>query len=262
MFERYTEKARRVIFFARFEASQFGSPLIETEHLLLGLLREDKALTYRLLRSSSALESIPKQVEAHTVIREMISTSADLPLSEESKRVLTYSYDEAARLGHKHIGTEHLLLGLLRDESSFAAVILKERGLALERAREELAHATMGSDMEAKTISFPDDPVWRLIHAGVKIARPETCIIDPDVQVAAGTIIEPFAQLLGRTVVGAGCRVRSFSDPSKLRPRRFHHRRRRTHRSIHPLAPGQRSRRKRPRRQLRRAEKNPPRQRR
>ena len=64
MFERYTEKARRVIFFARYEASQFGSPYIETEHLLLGLLREDKALTNRFLRSHASVESIRKQIEA------------------------------------------------------------------------------------------------------------------------------------------------------------------------------------------------------
>ncbi len=63
MFERYTEKARRVIFFARYEASQFGSPYIETEHLLLGLLREDKALTNRFLRSHASVESIRKQIE-------------------------------------------------------------------------------------------------------------------------------------------------------------------------------------------------------
>ena len=75
MFERYTEKARRVIFFARYEASQFGSPYIETEHLLLGLLREDKALTNRFLRSHASVESIRKQIEAHTTIREKVSTS-------------------------------------------------------------------------------------------------------------------------------------------------------------------------------------------
>ena len=68
MFERYTEKARRVIFFARYEASQFGSPYIETEHLLLGLLREDKALANRFLRSHAAVESIRKQIEGHTTV--------------------------------------------------------------------------------------------------------------------------------------------------------------------------------------------------
>jgi ATP-dependent Clp protease ATP-binding subunit ClpC len=142
MFERYTEKARRVIFFARYEASQFGSPYIETEHLLLGLLREDKALTNRFLRSHASVESIRKQIEGHTTIREKVSTSVDLPLSNECKRVLAYAAEEAERLSHKHIGTEHLLLGLLREEKCFAAEILHERGLKLIAIREELARAT------------------------------------------------------------------------------------------------------------------------
>ncbi|HYE23905.1 MAG TPA: ATP-dependent Clp protease ATP-binding subunit [Clostridia bacterium] len=142
MFERYTEKARRVIFFARYEASQFGSPYIETEHLLLGLLREDKALTNRFLRQHSSVESIRKQIEGHTTIREKVSTSVDLPLSNECKRVLAYAAEEAERLSHKHIGTEHLLLGLLREEKCFAAEILHERGLRLASIRDELARTT------------------------------------------------------------------------------------------------------------------------
>jgi ATP-dependent Clp protease ATP-binding subunit ClpC len=142
MFERYTEKARRVIFFARYEASQFGSPYIETEHLLLGLLREDKALTNRFLRSHASVESIRKQIEGHTTIREKVSTSVDLPLSNECKRVLAYAAEEAERLSHKHIGTEHLLLGLLREEKCFAAEILHERGLRLSAIREELSRTT------------------------------------------------------------------------------------------------------------------------
>ena len=142
MFERYTEKARRVIFFARYEASQFGSPYIETEHLLLGLLREDKALTNRFLRQHSSVDSIRKQIEGHTTIREKVSTSVDLPLSNECKRVLAYAAEEAERLSHKHIGTEHLLLGLLREEKCFAAEILHERGLRLSTIREELARTS------------------------------------------------------------------------------------------------------------------------
>ncbi len=142
MFERYTEKARRVIFFARYEASQFGSPYIETEHLLLGLLREDKALTFRFLRSHASVESIRKQIEGHITIREKVSTSVDLPLSNECKRVLAYAAEEAERLSHKHVGTEHLLLGLLREEKCFAAEILHERGLHLSTVREELARTS------------------------------------------------------------------------------------------------------------------------
>lgn len=143
MFERYTEKARRVIFFGRYEASQFGQQFIETEHLLLGLLREDKALTNRFLRSHSTVESIRRQIEKETVIGEKVSTSVDLPLSNESKRVLTYAAEEAERLGHKHIGTEHLMLGILREEGCFACRMLTQRGIEIETARAELARAPM-----------------------------------------------------------------------------------------------------------------------
>ena len=138
MFERYTEKARRAIFFARYEASQFGSPYIETEHLLLGLLREDKALVNRFLRSHAAVESIRKQIENHTTIREKVSTSVDLPVSHECKRVLAYAAEESERMNHKHIGTPHLLVGLLRVEKSFAAQLLGEQGLTLDSVREQV----------------------------------------------------------------------------------------------------------------------------
>ncbi len=138
MFERYTEKARRAIFFARYEASQFGSPRIETEHLLLGLTREDKVLADRFLRRQASLESIRKEIEGRRPVREKISTSVDMPLSDECKRVLAYAAEEAEKLNQEHIGTEHLLLGLLRERKSFAAEILQERGLTLAAVREEL----------------------------------------------------------------------------------------------------------------------------
>jgi alanine-synthesizing transaminase len=163
MFERYTEKARRVVFFARYEASQFGSPYIETEHLLLGLLREDKALTNRFLRSHASVEIIRKQIEGHTTIREKVPTSVDLPLSNEGKRVLAYAADEAERLAHKHIGTEHLLLGLLREEKCFAAEILHERGLRLSTIREELARTSQEKSQPARrTDEFSRRTSWNL----------------------------------------------------------------------------------------------------
>lgn len=138
MFERYTEKARRSIFFARFEASQFDTPYIETEHLLLGLLREDKVLANRFLGSHAAVESIRKQIEGYTVSGEKVSTSVDLPLSHDCKRVLAYAAEESERLTHKHIGTEHLLLGLLRENHCFAAQLLAEQGVTLRSVRQQL----------------------------------------------------------------------------------------------------------------------------
>src|SRR5450631_3961806 len=142
VFERYTEKARRVIFFARYEASQYGSPYIEPEHLLLGLMREDKALANRFLRQQGSIESIRKEIEARITIRERISTSVEVPLSAECKRILNMAGEEAERLGVKHVGTEHLLLGILREEKCFGAEILMERGLRLSTLREELARTS------------------------------------------------------------------------------------------------------------------------
>jgi ATP-dependent Clp protease ATP-binding subunit ClpA len=139
MFERYTEKARRVIFFARVEAGELGSPYIETEHILLGLLREDKALTARFFPPGAVIDTIRMQVEGRTTVREKIPTSQDLPLSNECKHVLAYAAEEADSLKHKHIGTEHLLLGLLREEKGFAAVMLNDRHVNLEIIRQQLA---------------------------------------------------------------------------------------------------------------------------
>ena len=139
MFERYTERARRVLFFARYEATQLGSTQIETEHLLLGLIREGKGLTSRIFaRSNLSLESIRKEIEGRTVFREKVSTSVDIPFSAETKRVLQYAAEEADRLMHTYIGTEHLLLGILREERSVAATILYEKGMRLSSVREDI----------------------------------------------------------------------------------------------------------------------------
>ena len=74
---------------------------------------------------------IRKQIEEHTTIREWISTSVDMPLSDECKRVLAYAAEEAERLSHKHIGIDHLLLGLLREQDCFATKLLNKRGVLL-----------------------------------------------------------------------------------------------------------------------------------
>ena len=139
MFERYTERARRVLFFARYEATQLGSTSIETEHLLLGLIREGKGLTSRIFaRSHLSLESIRKEIEGRTVFREKVSTSVEIPFSAETKRVLQFAAEEADRLLHTYIGTEHLLLGILREERSVAAGILYDKGMRLASVRDDI----------------------------------------------------------------------------------------------------------------------------
>jgi ATP-dependent Clp protease ATP-binding subunit ClpC len=139
MFERYTEKARRAIFFARYEAGMFGSIAIETEHILLGLIREDKSLTARFFQDSYAnVGSIRGLVERRIGTRDQTPSQIDLPLSAAAKRALAFAAEESDRLGHRHIGSERLLLGLLREEESVAAGILYERGLRLADARRDL----------------------------------------------------------------------------------------------------------------------------
>jgi len=138
MFERYTEPARRVIFFARYEASQFGSATIETEHILLGLIREDEKGLQRFLSSSTSIDAIRKQIEDELPVHERISTSIDIPLSDECKRILSNTAEESEELGHRQIDTSHLLLGILREGNCIAAKVLTGLGLELTAVREEI----------------------------------------------------------------------------------------------------------------------------
>ena len=120
-------------------ASQGGSPEIETEHLLLGLLREDMGLARRFLGSPFAVDSVWRQVARGGLVREQPPNPVDLPLANAGKRVLAFAAEEADRLSSKGVGTGHLLLGLLREEECLAAKVLHERGVALASSREELA---------------------------------------------------------------------------------------------------------------------------
>ncbi len=139
MFERYTEKARRLVFFARFEASRYGSPSIETEHLLLGLLREDLALLKIFLGDGDIEGSIRADIERHVRRGVAISTSVEMPLTTECQRALNLASEEAQRLAHRHIDTEHVLLGMLGVEESLAAKLLEARGLRAATVREKVA---------------------------------------------------------------------------------------------------------------------------
>ena len=138
MFERYTERARRTIFFARYEASQFGTPYIETEFLLLAMFREDKLLMQRFLPANDAADQIRKEIERNTVQGLKLSTSVDLPLSDACKRILAYALEEGETLHHQHVGGEHLLLGLLREEQSLSAKLLLRQGVTVAKVRESL----------------------------------------------------------------------------------------------------------------------------
>lgn len=140
MYERYTEQARRTVFFARYEASRFGSSYIEAEHLLLGILREGKLPAGSLPRT--AVEEIRAHIEGLPAQRESISTSVDLPLSRECKQALAFAAAQAGELGHNYVDSDHLILGILKLESSQAAQLLRQHGIELASFREVVRKAS------------------------------------------------------------------------------------------------------------------------
>jgi ATP-dependent Clp protease ATP-binding subunit ClpC len=140
MFERYTEQARRALFFARYEASLLGSMSIEPTHLLLGLLRDAEGVTGDVLLAAGRPDEICDELKGHLITHAMIRESVEIPFATATKRVLNAARHEADRLSHSWIGTEHLLLGILRDDS-LPTHILFGRGLRLETARERIARA-------------------------------------------------------------------------------------------------------------------------
>lgn len=142
MFERYTEKARRVVFFARYEALQYGSQVISPEHILLGLMREDKSLSAKFFpfRHNLTVDTIRREIEERIVLRERIPQSAELHLAPETKKILALTKEESERLGSRQIGVEHILLGILREDNSIASEILYQHGVRLHTVREKIAH--------------------------------------------------------------------------------------------------------------------------
>ncbi len=139
MFERYTEKARWVIFRALTEAIHVKAPSIETEHLLLGIAKEDPELLPSTAGPAVTEQWARERLQAGESAPEFRPPGKELPLSKQSKRVLAYSAEEAEKLGHKHIGCEHLLLGLMREEGCAAERLLKTQGADLKQMRKEVA---------------------------------------------------------------------------------------------------------------------------
>ncbi len=140
MFERYTENARQVIFFARVEAGNVGSHEIDAEHLLLGLLRAAKGILSWAPRLSA--DEVKDRIDKQTLHLPRIATSVDLPLSTSAREALNYAQDEAGELRHKDIGTEHLFLGILRVEDCFASKLLREGGADVQKMRATLAESS------------------------------------------------------------------------------------------------------------------------
>jgi len=140
MWQRFTERSRKAIFYAQEEAGRLGENHVETEHLLLGLVREEDSVAARIIdRIGVSLESIRSEVERQ-VVHGNGRLGQDMQLTTRTKRVVDLAYDEARLLDHNYIGTEHLLLGLISEGEGMAGRILASLGIELERARREVRY--------------------------------------------------------------------------------------------------------------------------
>jgi ATP-dependent Clp protease ATP-binding subunit ClpC len=151
MFERFTERARRVVVHAQEEARELDHNYIGTEHLLLGLLREPESVAGQALRDLGiSLDSAREQV-IQIIGRGTEAPAGHIPFTPRAKKVLELSLREALQLGHNYIGTEHILLGMIREGDGVAAQVLTTLGGTLERVRDkviELAPAGTGESAE------------------------------------------------------------------------------------------------------------------
>src|SRR5262245_7071769 len=173
MFERYTERARRALFFARYCANSVSSESIEPEHLLVGLLRES---THGLLGRIFANRQLP--LDDH--IRELVGAHVEptfrhgvleIPVSGASKRVLSHAADESMLLHHDEIGDVHLLLGVFNEESSRAAAFLTKMGLSLPSVRRDLVEMIAEQAKVTVTAIHPEPSTDHQPSGWVRVAR-------------------------------------------------------------------------------------------
>jgi len=134
MWQRFTEQARKVVFYAQEEAIKFGEGYVSTEHLLLGLVREDHVGAAVLEQMGVSLNRVRAEVEKQ-LPRGDARPTQDMTLTPRAKRTIDLAFDEARNLGNNYIGTEHLLLGLIREGDGLAGRVLAKLGVELEKAR-------------------------------------------------------------------------------------------------------------------------------
>jgi uncharacterized protein (TIGR03435 family) len=187
MFNRFTSRALQVVFYARSEVSQLGCSAVEPEHILLGVLDEGKGLGSRILaRTGGTLDDFRSDIVRRLTSREKVPESGDIPFSASCERVLQYAGEEADRLLHNAIGTEHLLLGLLREERSVAAEVLAARGLRIEAVREAIVKLLSSGEQPeppgppptpANTYQWPQIPfvpsrTVHILYSGMRWPQP------------------------------------------------------------------------------------------
>ena len=136
MFERFTERARKVIILAREEAIRLGHNFVGTEHLLLGLIREGDGLAVAILKKLNVnISAVKAEIEKVVSAGSEFSPAGEIPFTPQAKKVLEYAISEARSLGHNYIGTEHLLLGLIREGEGTASLVLRDFGVSVAAAK-------------------------------------------------------------------------------------------------------------------------------
>jgi ATP-dependent Clp protease ATP-binding subunit ClpC len=149
MYERFTDRARKVMQLANQEAQRFNHEYIGTEHILLGLVKEGSGVAANVLKNLDVdLRKIRLEVEKLVQSGPEMVTIGKLPQTPRAKKVIEYSMEEARNLNHNYVGTEHILLGLLREQEGVAAQVLMNLGLKLDDVREEVLNL-LGHGMES-----------------------------------------------------------------------------------------------------------------
>ena len=150
MYERFTDRARKVMQLANQEAQRFNHEYIGTEHVLLGLIKEGSGVAANVLKNLDIdLRKIRLEVEKLVQSGPDMVTMGKLPQTPRAKKVIEYAMEEARNLNHNYVGTEHILLGLLREQEGVAAQVLMNLGLKLEDVREEVL-SLLGHGMESE----------------------------------------------------------------------------------------------------------------
>ena len=153
MFERFTDRARRVVVLAQEEARMLNHNYIGTEHILLGLIHEGEGVAAKALESLGiSLEAVRQQVE-EIIGQGQSAPTGHIPFTPRAKKVLELSLREALQLGHNYIGTEHILLGLIREGEGVAAQVLQKLGADLNRVRHEVIQLLRGYPQPEATMT-------------------------------------------------------------------------------------------------------------
>jgi ATP-dependent Clp protease ATP-binding subunit ClpC len=156
MFERFTDRARKVMALANQEAQRFNHEYIGTEHILLGLVKEGSGVGANVLKNLDVdLRKVRLEVEKLVKSGPDMVTMGKLPQTPRAKKVIEYAIEEARNLNHNYVGTEHLLLGLLREHDGVAAQVLMNLGLKLEEVREEVLNL-LGAGVESEETAAPE----------------------------------------------------------------------------------------------------------